>query len=111
MGSTTAGRGRLLLLGAPTAISSPSCSESARRPLEIFERPIGYHTHAGQVVFEPFCGSGSQLIAAARTGRRCYAMELAPEFVDVARIRWTNFAQKAGIDPGPGALTDEGSRG
>ncbi len=82
-----------------------------QKPLEIFERPIGYHTDAGEIVFEPFCGSGSQLIAAARTGRRCYAMELAPEFVDVARIRWTNFAKQAGIDPGPGALTDEGSRG
>ena len=82
-----------------------------QKPLEIFERPISYHTDASEIVFEPFCGSGSQLIAAARTGRRCYAMELAPEFVDVARIRWTNFAKKAGIDPGPGALTDEGSRG
>lgn len=82
-----------------------------QKPLEIFERPMGYHTHAGEIVYEPFSGSGSQLIAAARTGRRCYAMELAPEFVDVARIRWTNFAKKAGIDPGPGALTDEGSRG
>ncbi len=82
-----------------------------QKPLEIFERPIGYHTHAGEIVFEPFSGSGSQLIAAARTGRRCYAMELVPEFVDVARIRWTNFAEKAGIDPGPGALTDEGCSG
>ena len=72
--------------------------------MEIFTRPIGYHTHAGEVVFEPFSGSGSQLIAAAKLGRRCFAMELAPEFVDVGRIRWTNYAKSAGIDPGPGAL-------
>ena len=75
-----------------------------QKPLAIFERPISYHTDMGALVYEPFSGSGSQLIAAAKTGRRCYAMELAPEFVDVARIRWTNFARVAGIEAGPGAL-------
>ncbi|HUJ25417.1 MAG TPA: DNA modification methylase [Myxococcales bacterium] len=78
-----------------------------QKPLAIFERPIGYHTNAGEVVYEPFSGSGSQLIAAAKLGRRCYAMELAPEFVDVARIRWTNFAKAAGIEAGPGLLESE----
>jgi DNA modification methylase len=78
-----------------------------QKPLEIFERPITYHTRAGEIVYEPFSGSGSQMIAAAKTGRRCYAMELAPAFVDVARIRWTNFARVAGIDPGPGALMEK----
>lgn len=82
-----------------------------QKPLEIFTRPIGYHTQAGDLVYEPFSGSGSQIIAAAKAGRRCYAMELAPEFVDVARIRWTNFARAAGIDPGAGALTAEENLG
>jgi DNA modification methylase len=76
-----------------------------QKPLAIFERPISYHTQIRALVYEPFSGSGSQLIAAAKSGRRCNAMELAAEFVDVARIRWTNFARAAGLEPGPGALT------
>ena len=77
-----------------------------QKPLAIFERPIRNHTRAGELVYEPFSGSGTQIIAAGRTGRRCYAMELAPEFVDVARIRWTNFARLASIEPGAGALVE-----
>ena len=58
------------------------------KPLPIFERPIEYHTRPGEVVLEPFSGSGSQIIAAERLGRKCFAMELSPAFVDVAVRRW-----------------------
>ncbi len=75
-----------------------------QKPTEIFERSISYHTKKGNLVYEPFSGSGSQIIAAAKLGRRCYAMELEPAFVDVARRRWTSWALSAGVDPGPGAL-------
>lgn len=74
------------------------------KPLEIFARPIQYHTRRGDIVYEPFSGSGSQLIAAAQAERRCFAMELDPRYVDVARIRWTAWARGAGIDPGSDAL-------
>jgi DNA modification methylase len=56
--------------------------------LEIFERPIRYHTRPGEIVLEPFNGSGSQLIAAERLGRKCRSMELSPAFVDAAILRW-----------------------
>jgi DNA modification methylase len=75
-----------------------------QKPTEIFEWPISWHTTPGDFVYEPFCGSGSQLIAAAKLGRRCLAMELAPEFVDVIRRRWTGFARSAGVEPGEGGL-------
>lgn len=58
------------------------------KPLEVFERPIRFHTRAGEVVLEPFSGGGTQLVAAERLGRRCRAMELSPAFVDVAVRRW-----------------------
>ncbi|MFT3838957.1 MAG: DNA methyltransferase [Myxococcaceae bacterium] len=76
------------------------------KPLPIFERPLGYHTLPGELVFEPFAGSGTQLIAAARLGRRCCAMELSPAFCDVIRIRWTKYARSAGVDAGTGALEE-----
>ena len=36
----------------------------------------------GGIVLDAFCGSGSTLIAAQRTGRRCYGLELEPKYVD-----------------------------
>ena len=63
-----------------------------QKPVEIFARPMRKHTRSGAICFEPFSGSGSQLIAAEQQGRRCYAMELEPRFVDVAVARWEKFA-------------------
>jgi DNA modification methylase len=69
------------------------------KPVELFVRPIKKHTKPGDVVFEPFSGSGSQLIAAERTGRRCRAIEISPPFVDVAIKRWEKATgQEATLD-------------
>ena len=46
----------------------------------------------GSVVLDPFCGSGTILIAAERTGRRARALEIDPAYVDVAVRRWQTFA-------------------
>jgi DNA modification methylase len=67
-----------------------------QKPVELFMRPIEYHTEVGDICYEPFLGSGTQIIAAEKLGRRCYAMEQEPLYVDVARFRWEAFAgQKA----------------
>jgi DNA modification methylase len=63
-----------------------------QKPVELFRRPIQYHTRPGEVCYEPFLGSGTQLIAAEQLGRRCFAMELEPAYVDVAVQRWERFA-------------------
>lgn len=65
-----------------------------QKPVEIFARPMRKHTTPGAICFEPFSGSGSQLIAAEQLGRRCFAMELEPTFVDVAVRRWEAFTGK-----------------
>lgn len=65
-----------------------------QKPVEIFARPMRKHTRPGDICFEPFSGSGSQLIAAEQLGRRCFAMELEPTFVEVAVRRWEAFTGK-----------------
>jgi DNA modification methylase len=62
-----------------------------QKPLEVFLRPIEWHTEVGDVVFEPFSGSGTQLIACERTGRVCCGIEIEPRYVDVAVLRWEAF--------------------
>ena len=55
------------------------------------ERAIGNSSRSGDTVLDLFLGSGTTLIAAERTGRVCYAMELEPAYVDVAIRRWEAF--------------------
>ena len=61
-------------------------------------------TDEGDIVAEPFGGSGATLLACAATGRVARLIELDPRYCDVIRRRWTRYAREAGIDPGPGAL-------
>ena len=58
------------------------------KPNRLFAIPMLLHTRLNDLCYEPFSGSGSQLIAAEQLGRRCYAIELEPRFVDVAISRW-----------------------
>jgi len=48
-------------------------------------------TSRGDVVLDGFLGSGSTVIAAERTGRRCYGLELDPIYVDIIVRRWQAF--------------------
>lgn len=49
-------------------------------------------TDPGELVFEPFAGSGSTLIACEELGRPCRAIELAPAYCDAILARWELFA-------------------
>ncbi len=61
------------------------------KPVELWNAPIENHTKPGMVLYEPFSGSGSQIIAAEKLGRKCYAMELSPQYVDLTVQRWQEF--------------------
>ena len=64
------------------------------KPTEVFAIPMRVHTSPGDICYEPFSGSGSQIIAAERLNRRCFAMEIEPVFCDVAVKRWEEFSGK-----------------
>jgi DNA modification methylase len=75
-------------------IAKPQRSEtghSTQKPVECMKRPIQNNSLADQLVYDPFVGSGTTIIACEMTGRRCRAMELYPPYVDVAVLRWQNF--------------------
>lgn len=57
-------------------------------------RPILNNSSPGQLVYEPFSGSGTTLIAAQTTGRVCLGTEIDPSYVDVAIRRWQAFTGK-----------------
>jgi DNA modification methylase len=63
-----------------------------QKPLQLFLQPILNHTSMGEIVYEPFCGSGTGLIAAEKTGRRCFALELDPAWCDVIRDRYRDLS-------------------
>ena len=78
-------------------IDKPQKSEtghSTQKPVECMRRPIENHTDAGDWVYEPFSGSGTTIIAAEMMGRRCAAIELHPQYVDLAVRRWQTFTGK-----------------
>ena len=58
------------------------------KPLEILIPYIKVLTKRGDLVVEPFCGSGSTLIASTKLNRRCYIMEKSPVYAEVALKRW-----------------------
>ena len=63
-------------------------------PVDLPLYAIDAFSETGAVVYDPFLGSGTTAIAAEKLGRRCYAMEIEPRYVDVAVKRWQNFTGK-----------------
>ena len=63
-------------------------SHPAVFPVALVEAVLTAFSDPGDLIYEPFCGSGTQIVAAERAGRRCFAMELDPVYCDVAVRRW-----------------------
>jgi DNA modification methylase len=71
------------------------------KPVELVERAIANSSRKGDVVLDPFAGSGSTVLAAERTGRRACVIEIDPKYADVIVRRWQTYSgQPARLDLG-----------
>ncbi len=78
-----------------------------QKPLELMRRPILNHTRRGELVYDPFLGSGTTLMAAEMTRRICCGLELDPKYVDVIVGRWQQLTHKAATLDGSGATFEQ----
>ncbi len=77
------------------------------KPVAMIADAIRDVTRRNQGVLDLFLGSGSTLIAAEETGRRCFGMELDPIYVDVAVRRWQQHTGRDAIHAATGTIFDE----
>ncbi|EDP61901.1 ParB domain protein nuclease [alpha proteobacterium BAL199] len=77
------------------------------KPLDAFGIPMRQHVARGGLCYEPFSGSGSQIMAGEANGRRVYAMEISPAYVDVAIERWQAETGREAILDGDGGKFSE----
>ncbi|MEP7349779.1 MAG: DNA methyltransferase [Sphingorhabdus sp.] len=82
------------------------------KPVRMIADAILDCTKRGEIILEMFCGSGTAIIAAERTGRACYAIELDPVYVDLAIRRWQQWTGENAIHEQSGTPFNElaGSR-
>ena len=62
------------------------------KPVALVEAMLKNSSHRGDIILDPFAGSGSTLIACERLDRRCFAVELDPVYCDVIRHRYQEYA-------------------
>jgi DNA modification methylase len=68
------------------------------KPVALVADAIKDCSNRGDIVLDAFGGSGTTIIAAEETGRRGYAIELAPEYVDVAVRRWQEYTGETAVE-------------
>lgn len=68
-----------------------------QKPVLLSEIPIANHLRGSDSVYDPFCGSGTTLIAAERLGRRCFAMEIDPKFAQLTIERWQTYTGERAV--------------
>jgi DNA modification methylase len=76
---------------------SEALGHPAAYPVGLPEFFIKAYTDAKDVVFDPFMGSGSSLIASEKNGRMCFGTEISPMYCDLIIKRWENFTGKTAV--------------
>lgn len=76
---------------------SKSYVHPTQKPVELPARAIRNHSKAGDVVFEPFSGSGSTLLACEQLDRVCYAVDIDPKYCEAAIQRWERLTGETAV--------------
>lgn len=69
----------------------------AGMPASVALRAVTWHSRDGAIVHEPFCGTGTTLIACEQLGRRCFGMEIEPRYVQMIIDRWEAFTGQQAV--------------
>jgi len=77
------------------------------KPVQLVADAILDCTARGDTVLDPFLGSGTTVIAAERSGRACYGIELDPGYVDVVVRRWQTFTGQSAVQESTGQAFNE----
>jgi DNA modification methylase len=80
---------------------------STQKPIECMRRPIENNSCEGEYVYDPFLGSGTTIIAAERSGRKCLGCELSPHYCDAIIQRWEEETGRQAIRESDGVLFDD----
>lgn len=67
------------------------------KPVELVIHAIENSSKMEDLLYEPFCGSGTTIIACEQTNRICYGMEIDPHYCDVIIKRWEDFTGKKAV--------------
>ena len=68
-----------------------------QKPVKLFRRPIEYHTNPGDIVLDPFLGSGTTIMAAEQLGRRAFCLEIEPAYAQAAIARWERLTGRQAV--------------
>lgn len=77
----------------PAARKTGGREHNAQKPVALVRRALENSTEAGDLVLDFFMGSGTTIVAAQETGRRCYGFEIDPRYCDVSVLRWQRAAK------------------
>ena len=78
-----------------------------QKPLELMRRPILNNTARGDIVYDPFLGSGTTVEAAEVTERICYGLEIDPSYVDLIILRWQSLTGRQALLEASGQTFDQ----
>ena len=84
-------------MGGTRAADNAVTGHATQKPVRLFEISITNHIVAGDAIYDPFCGSGTTIVAAEKTGRRCVALEIDPRYVQATVTRWEAFTGEKAI--------------